>query len=158
MEQILAKTTVLDPLLQVLVGCGNHAHIGLDGAVSADAVEMAIAEHTQQAGLQLKRHVANLVQKQRTAICLLKSAPAHGLGPGKGTTLMAKEFAFQQVLRDGRGVDSHERPTRARRMFVQRARNQFLARTRFTGDHDCDITLAQASDRTKHVLHGWRLT
>ena len=89
-EQIYAEAAVFDALLQVLVSRGNHTHIGFDGTVAAHAVEMAVAQYAQQTGLQLKRHIANFVQKQRAAIGLFKAATAHGLGAREGTTLMAK--------------------------------------------------------------------
>ena len=39
-------------------------------------------------------------------------------------------------------------------MLVQRLGHQLLARTRLARDHHCHIALAQAANRTKHVLHG----
>jgi hypothetical protein len=70
---------------------------------------------------------------------------------------MAEEFALQQVLGNGRGVDGHEGPVGARRMLVQRTRHQFLARTRFTGDEHRDVALRKPADGAEHVLHGGRL-
>ena len=60
-KQVFSEGTVFDALLQVLVGSGDDAHIGFDGVVPADAVKMAVAEHTQQTRLQIKRHVADFI-------------------------------------------------------------------------------------------------
>ena len=107
--------------------------------------------------MQLERHVADFVQKQRAAIGLLKAAAAHGLRAGKSAALVAEEFALQQVFGDGSGVDGHKRAIGARGMLVQRARHQLFAGAGFAGDHHRDVALAQAADGTEHVLHGGRL-
>ena len=63
--------------LEVLVRGGDDAHVGLDRLVAADAVEAAVGQHAQQPRLQLRRHVADLVEEQRAAFGLLEAAAAH---------------------------------------------------------------------------------
>ena len=128
MEQVFAEGADRAPALQVLVRGGDDAHVALQRLVATDAVELAVAEHAQQTRLQVEGHVADLVEKQRAAVGLLEAAAAHGLRAGEGAALVAEQFALQQVLRDRRGVDGHERPAGARAVLVQRARHQFLAR------------------------------
>ena len=156
-EQVLAETAFLDAPLQVLVGGGNHAHMGLDGRMATHAVELAVRQHTQQACLQVKRHVADFVEEQRAALGLLKPPAPLRLRAGEGATLMAEEFGLEQVLGNGCGVDGHEGAVRAGRVFVQRPGHQFFARAGFTGDQHCDLALAQTADGAEHVLHGGRL-
>jgi hypothetical protein len=48
----------------------------LIGDVAADAVELALRQHAQQARLQIGRHVADLVEEQRAAVGLLEAAAA----------------------------------------------------------------------------------
>ena len=88
MVQIFAKHALFNALLQVLVGRCYHAHIGLHRTVPADAVKVTVAQHPQEAGLQLKRHVTNFIQEERALISLLKATPALGLSTGKGSALM----------------------------------------------------------------------
>ena len=153
-KQVFPKAAFLDALLQVLVRGGNHAHIGLDGVVATDAVKMPVRQHAQQPCLQVKRHVANFIEEQRAAIGLLEAAAPHGLRAGEGAALMAEQFALQQVLRDGRRVDGDEGPVGPRRVLVQRTRHQLLARAGFAGNHHRHVALAQAANRTEHILHG----
>ena len=110
MEQVFTKRTVFNALLQILMRGSNHTDIGFDRRVAAHAVEVTIAQHTQQAGLQIERHVANLIEKQRAAIGLLKAATSHGLRTGEGPALVAEQLAFQQVFGNGSGVDGDEGP------------------------------------------------
>jgi hypothetical protein len=52
---------------EVLVRGGDHAHVGAQRVVAADAVELAVRQHAQQARLQVERHVADFVEEQRAA-------------------------------------------------------------------------------------------
>ena len=153
MKKVLAETTLLDPHFQVLVGRRDHADVGLDRVVAADPIEMPVAQHAQQSRLEVERHVADFVEEERAALGLLEAAAAHGLRAGKCAALMAKEFAFEKILWNRRGVDCDEGPIGARRMLVQRTRDQFLARARFAGDQHGDIALREPSDRAEDVLH-----
>ena len=141
-KQVLAEGAVFHPLLQVLVGGSNHTHIGFHRAMTAHPVEMAVAEDPQQPGLQVKRHVADLIEEQGAAIGLLEAAAAHGLRAGEGTALMAKQLGLQQILGNSRRVDRHKGPVGTWRMLVQCAGHQLFTRTRFAGDHHRDVTLA----------------
>ena len=91
------------------MGRCNHARAGLDGVVPAHPVKMPIAEHAKQAGLQVKRHVADFIEKQRAALGLFKAATAHGLRTGKRATFVTKQLAFQQLLGNGCGIDGNKR-------------------------------------------------
>ena len=110
MEQVFAEQSLAHPLFQILVGGGDHPHVDLDRRMPADAVELAVRQHAQQAGLQFGRHVADFVQEQRAAVGLLEAAVPLGGGAGKGAALMAEEFGLQQVLGNGGGIERDERP------------------------------------------------
>jgi hypothetical protein len=56
----------------------------LIGVRPADAVELALLQHAQQAGLRLRRHVADLVEEQRAAVGLLEAAGARSVRAGEG--------------------------------------------------------------------------
>ncbi len=156
-EQVFAKPPLQDALFQVLVGGGNHAHMGLHSGMAAHAVELPVRQNAQQACLQIKRHVANFIQEQRATLGLLEAAAPLRLRAGEGTAFMAKQFGFEQVFRDRCGIDGDKWPFGDGRMLVQRTRHQFLARARFTRDEHRDLALAQPADGSEHVLHGGRL-
>ena len=75
--EVLAERALAHARLEVLVRGGDHAHVRLERLVAADAVELAVGEHAQQARLQVRRHVADLVEEQRAALGLLEAAAAH---------------------------------------------------------------------------------
>ena len=78
--------------------------------MAADTIELAIAQHTQQARLQIKRHVTNFVKKKRAAMRQpeLSLAP-FAVGTGVGAGRHAKKLRFQQGVRNGSNVDAHKR-------------------------------------------------
>src|SRR3546814_8614877 len=82
------------------------------------------SQHAQQPRLKIGRHVADLVEKQRTAVGLLEAAFALRRGAGESAALVAEELGFQQVLGNRFGLDRDERSGRARTVGVHGARDQ----------------------------------
>jgi hypothetical protein len=78
------------------------------------------------------------------------------LGAGEGAFLVPEQFGFDQIARNGRHVDGDERPVAALAVFVQRARDQFLAGAGFPVDHHRQIGLHQPGEHPVDVLHGRR--
>jgi hypothetical protein len=70
----------------------------LIGSRAADALELALLQHAQQLGLQVERHLADLVEEQRAAVGELERAGARGDGAGERALLVAEQLALEQVL------------------------------------------------------------
>ena len=64
-------------------------------------------QHTQQFDLRAHRHIANFVQKQRTAIGVLKRAFAIGYRIGVSTADVTEHFTFDQIFRDSSYVEGN---------------------------------------------------
>ena len=77
MKEIFAEEALAHARLEVLVRRRDHAHVRLDRLVPADAIEVAVRQHAQEPRLQLLRHVADLVEKERAAFGLLEAAAPH---------------------------------------------------------------------------------
>src|SRR5260370_28390946 len=84
-EKILPEQALLYAAFQVLVSCRDDAHVGLDRLMPADAVELTVRQHTQEAGLQIGWHVADLVQTQGAAFGLFKTTAPPRLRARQGT-------------------------------------------------------------------------
>ena len=82
---------------------------------------MAVRQHAQQPRLQVRRHVADLVQEQRAAFGLLEAPAPLRLRTGERAALVAEQLRFQQLLRNRRGVDRDERLRGTRAVTMQRA-------------------------------------
>jgi hypothetical protein len=75
---------------QVAVGGGQHSHVHPKRLSAPDAFEFPLLEHSQQGGLRLHRKLANLVQKDRSAVTAeqadadsLSDAPLRGAGTNR---------------------------------------------------------------------------
>ena len=142
---------------QVLVGRSDDADVDLDRLLPADPVELALGQHAQQARLQRRRHVADLIEKQRAAICLFEPSHPPGIGTGERAFLVPEQFRFEQFGRDSRGIERNKRLVGSRTVFVQSPRDELLAGAGLTGDQNSHARACQPPDGPKHLLHGGRL-
>ena len=152
-EQILAEQALLDQPAQVAMGGGDDADVGLDRRAAADRHVLAFLQHAQQPGLRLGRHVADLVEEQRAAVRLLELAGRALDRAGEGAALVAEQLALDQLARDRRHVERHERALAALAVVVQRARHQLLAGAGLAGDHHREVGRHQAGERAVDLLH-----
>ena len=130
-EQVFAERAVLDGFRQVAVGGGDDADVDLDRLGAADPVDLALLDGAQQLGLQARVHLADFVQQQRAAIGFLELADAPGDGAGEGALLVAEQFGFQQVFRDGGAIDRDEGLVGARAICGGRSGPALPCRCRF---------------------------
>ena len=150
-EQVLAEAAVAHVLVEVAVRRRDDAHVDLLGALAADRRDLVALQHAQQLGLQVERHVADLVEEERAARRLAEASRARIDGAGEGALLVAEEFALEQLARDRRRVHRDEGARRARRRLVDRARHQFLAGAALAGDQHRDVARGHASDRLEDL-------
>lgn len=67
-EQVLAKLSVCDHFVQVLVGRGDDAHVAFELFDPAEPPELSFLQHTEQLHLHHRRHLADLIEKQRALL------------------------------------------------------------------------------------------
>ena len=97
-----------------------------------------VFENTQQFGLCLRGHLADLVKQQRAAVGEFETAEPPLRRTGKSSALVAENLALHQGFGNRGTIDRNERTVGARREPVNRARQNFLARPGFTRDqHRC---------------------
>src|SRR5437763_3911322 len=126
-EQIAAKTSLLDRALKINVRCSDHTHINLQNFVAADARELAVLQHAQQTHLRRQTHLANLIEKERAAIRLFKPAAPSLARIRERALLVAEEFGFKQRLRDRAAVEFDVRALAPLRVVVNQIREQIFA-------------------------------
>ena len=89
---------------------------------------------------------------------LLEAAAALRVGTGERALLVAEELGLEKLGGNGGRVQGDERLRLARRVLVQRARDELLAGAGFTRDEHRDARARQATDGAEHLLHRWRAT
>ena len=88
--KIGAELLLLHRLIEVAAGGGQDTDVDLDGLVSADAFKLAVLQHPQDLRLRRQGRVADLVEKQRAAVCLLEFSDPQSFGPGEGPFFVAE--------------------------------------------------------------------
>src|SRR5215469_12359457 len=95
-EQILAELSLPHPLLEIAMGCGDHANIDRLRPAT-DRGDHALLKGPENLRLHSDIHVADLIEKQRSALGFTKRTfPVAGC-PGEGATHMAKQLAFHEL-------------------------------------------------------------
>src|ERR1019366_6370479 len=107
--------------------------------------------------MHIQRHVADLVEKNRSLIGLLKFAD---MAPGRArerALLMSEQFGLNQLRRHGRAVQSHERTSRPRAAVVNRSRHEFLPGARLSEDANPRLARGDAFQLRHYTPHRFTL-
>src|SRR6267142_5296546 len=126
-EEILAKSAARNLLIEILIGCGDDAHIHAQSFVGPDTLEALLLEDAQNFRLRAQAHIADFVQEERSAVGFLKF-PRFVLGGARKTALeMSEELGLDQLFRNGRAVHFYEGSLAAQACGMQRVSDEFLA-------------------------------
>src|SRR4029453_6293622 len=82
-----------------------------------------------------------------------KTPQTLGSGTRKGSLLVPKELAFEQLLRNSATVDRNKRFVLAIAVVVQRPRDEFLARTALPVDEYRTVSIRHLLDLGEDRLH-----
>src|SRR5581483_2643022 len=155
-EQVLAKPSGRDLLLEIAVGGGDDAHVGAPRLVLAEALELLLLEKAQQLGLQRRRQLADLVEEQRAALGRLDAPRLIAHRAGERALGVAEQLARQQLGRQRRAVDDHERVRVALAERVQPAREHALAGAVLAAQEDRHVVLRRLRQHLEQRLHARR--
>ena len=128
--EVFAEIAAHHHLLEVAVRGRHDTHVHLDALVAPQLGELGVLQHVEQLRLQRRLHLADLVEHEGAAVRLLELADAGRRGTGEGTPLVAEELALEEVGRERRAVDLHERTVAACGALMDRARRRAPCRRR----------------------------
>lgn len=135
-EQVLAKATLLDFLVQVFVGSGDEANVHPNGLVSPQAFNFPLLQDAQEFNLSGWTHVPHLVQEKCPLVCAYKAPIPLADGPRISAALDAEQLCLQNGLWQGGAVNGDEGVFGAEGEAVQCASSQLFARTGFSSEED----------------------
>ncbi|MNF52882.1 hypothetical protein D3C84_342430 [compost metagenome] len=142
--------------LQVAVGGGEDAHVDLEAAVVADALQVAVLQHAQQLGLQGQRQLADLVEEQGALVGHLELAGAVVDGAGEGALDVAEQLALGHRLGQRRAVEVDQRMVGARRGQVDGLGHQLLADPGLAHDQHVEVGAGDHADLLLQLQHAGR--
>jgi hypothetical protein len=156
--QVLAEGARGHGGLEIDVGGRDHAHIDLDRARAADAIDGAFLQEAQQVGLHVQRQVADLVEEQRAVVRAFDQAAPLPVGTGERALLVTEQLGLDQRGRNRAAIDDHEGRFGARRCTVDGLRHQLLAGAAFAVDQRRCVDLGHALDLAQQPRDGGGLT
>ena len=136
----------------------DDAHVDAHGLGAADRHERALLQHAQQLHLQRGGHVADFVEKERTAIRGLEQAFLIFHRAGERAALMTEKRALEQVVVECRAVLNDERLLRAWPVIVDGARDQLFAGAALAVNEHGRFALHDLREELHHFAHCRRIT
>ena len=137
MVEIFTEFSGGDFGLDVAPGRRDNPYIDLHLVAAAHALKCLLNQHAQDLVLRFPRHVGNLVDEERTPMRFFKRAD---FAPSPVHRLLGPEQLELHALRHhGRRIDDDEGSVGARRMRVNGARRQLLARARWADNEDSAV-------------------
>ena len=107
--KVFAEGAFFDSFFERLVGGGKDADVDGDGDVVADAADFFFLEDAQEAALQKRRHGADFIEENGSAVGFLEEALLVVHSAGESAFAMAEEFGFEKIFRECAAVNGDER-------------------------------------------------
>src|SRR5207302_823107 len=98
-----------------------------NGVLAANALDGPLLQRAQQLGLQLDRHIADLVEVERAAVRELELAEPPLLRVGERAPLVAEHLRLEQGGGNRRARDRDEGPAGPAAVVVDRPGDELLA-------------------------------
>ncbi len=140
------------------MGRRDEADIRLHGLVGAEGFVGPLLEHPQQAHLEGRGDVPDLVEEEGAALGCGDAALPVPLGVREGAGLVPEQLGFQEGVRQGAAVEGHHRPARPGAQLVDRPGHELLARAALALDQHGAVALGdegqQLEDLAHPVVHG----
>src|SRR5581483_3129090 len=113
--------------------------VDADRAAGADRVDLAVLKRAKQLDLHIGWQLADLVEKERSAMGLAELADVLFRRPGEGTFFVTEQNALDQIVGNGAAIDRDEGFRAAIAGTLDRAGDELLADARFALDEDRDL-------------------
>ena len=94
-EQVFPKLLFSHRSLQVPMSGRENAHINSQAVATTETLNRLFLKHAQQLRLRVGPHVANFIEENGAAICLLKATDPPCICAGKSTVYVPEELALQ---------------------------------------------------------------
>src|SRR5262245_5033742 len=133
-EQILPELPVRHRTLQIHVRPRDDTDVGLHWHRAPQRIVLLRLEQVEERRLRTQRHVADLVEEERSVLGLGDEADPVPGDVRRRTTLRSEQLALHQRFRQRRAVHHDERTARTGAVVVNEASEQGLPRSRVAGE------------------------
>src|SRR5438105_1289972 len=126
-EQVFAKPALDDQLCKIAICGGYQSDVNVYGRAATDPFELPLLDKPQELCLKRARHIADFVQKERTAMGEFELAGRLFDRTRERTFFMPEQLALEQIFWDRGAINGNEWRGSPRRTVVQSAGNNFLS-------------------------------
>ncbi len=151
--EVLAQLAFAQRHVEIDVRRTDETEVDVHDAVAADRPVLALLQHAEQLGLQVGRHLADLVEQQGAALGHFEQPFLVHRRAGERPLLVAEQLRLDQVLGDGRTVDLDERGLGTLAVVVDRVGDELLAGPVFAFDEDVRVAAGDVLDELEQILH-----
>src|SRR6266545_3453289 len=116
-EKISTKISGGDLLFKWTMSRAHDAHVDRNRLVTTQPFNSSFFQCAQELCLYVGTHVANLIEKQSAAICLLEFSPTSCRSPRKSIFFMTKKPRLDKSRRKRRAVNCHKRALATHAVF-----------------------------------------
>ena len=152
-KKVFSESLFFNFFVEVFVSCSQNPHIGVDRTCSAEALELAILQNSQQFHLKCWTDLADLIEKQRSSIGQFKSAFLPAVRAGESSLLISEQFRFEESVRKRGAAHLNQRLQSSRRRGMNRVGDHFLAGSTLACDQNCGGTWCHLFDHAHDISH-----
>ena len=151
--KIFSKCPLFDHLLQVPIGSGNEPDINLFGFCSSHGRKLSLLQYPQEFCLNGQADIANLIEKDRSAVGHLEKSRLGRHRTGEGSPDVTEQFALQQILGKNSAVNGHKLLVPSRAVEMDGPGDEFLPRAALSIDQHRAIRRSNFCNDPVDLLH-----
>src|SRR5260370_21693076 len=127
--QVFSEGSVAVGSFQIAIRRRNHANVDVYLLIAAHRAYFFFLQYAEEFGLHLQGKLANLVQKDRSAIRRFEQTGLRFCRSCKRASFVSNEFAFHDSWHQRTAIDRYERSVRPGTAKANRTRCQLLSRS-----------------------------
>ncbi len=152
MRKVPSSTSFFD----VAVSRRDEPDVDLDRIVRADSLDLSTFQHAQQFDLRRHGQIAHFVEKQRSAVCELKTPFTHSIRAGVEPFSWPKS-SLSKIPSDSAAQLSATNDDADAAVVVDGAGDQFLTRTILAQDQHGSRRWSRQTNARQHLVHRERI-
>ena len=131
----------------------DDADVHVDRALRAQPFDLPLLEDAEQLDLERERQLADLVEEERAAGRGLEATDVALGRTGERAALVAEQLGLEERLGQRRAAHANVRARPARRVVVDRRRDQLLAGAALPLHQNVGVRVGDHLDQLEHLLH-----
>ena len=154
-EKVRTEQPPLHLLLQIAVSGHQQTEIQLNALGAGHPLDGLFLNELQQLGLNMRRQLSDLIQKQGTVVGQLDLTNLTGRGrAGKGSLFIAEQLGFNEVFMEHRAVDLDKGAVGPVADGVDGLGHRAFAHAGLPGDENVGLRVGGVQDQCPQPLHG----